>query len=279
MAAYVLTEASARFLRGMMSDRRPPVAAAVSSRAVRPMAVQGDDYAAPYTIRWAESCGGWIIWLPDECLAVDGEAIDLTADLEAAGGDYPAGWYKLGIESDATSVYLNIYLPHGEEDEEPEEPSGEFAEEASGEDDTWPVLIASMDGRNVRQTVASALVLSGLGGVRWLNDMAGDLEILPDEDASIDIDGETYYVSVRRVADDGHILIGLTKDKPAEEGEGDAYCNDISHDAADDDQENAISDDGVGDEMEMGGGMGSRDGNVISRWPCKKNDEAGGNDL
>lgn len=255
----------------MMSDRRPPVAAAVSSRAVRPMAVQGDDYAAPYTIRWAESCGGWIIWLPDECLAVDGEPIDVAAGLEDAGGSYPQGWYKLDVAESAESVYLNIYLPPGgDEAEEPEDPSGEFAEDPSQDEDTWPVLIASMAEKAVRQTVSSALVLSGIGGVRWLNDMSGDLEILPDEDASIDIDGETYYVSVRRVAAAGHILIGLTT-APPEDEEGDGYCNKISSDARADEPANEISADDLDDEL--GGGGSSDDGlrgNAISRWPCDR---------
>lgn len=279
MAAYLMSERVARWVRGQMNARQAPPAAVGKTRLGRPVAVQDNAFADPFEVRWAASAEGWIIWLPDDCLMVDGEAIDLTEDLEAAGGSYPEGWYKLGVDADATSIYLNIYLPPergDDEEEEPEEPSGEFSAEASTDEDTWPVLIASMTGKSVRQTVSSGLVLSGFGPcVRWLNDMAGELQIMSDEDASIDIDGETYYISVRREAEDGHILIGLTQEPPEPEG-GDDYCNRISDEDEDFPEiSNDISNDGA--EVDMGGGAGDGpDGNVISRWPCKKQDESGG---
>lgn len=273
MAAYLMSERVARWVRGQMNARQAPPAAVGQTRSGRPMAVQDDSFAAPYEVRWAASAEDWIIWLPDECLSVDGEAIDLTEDLEAAGGAYPEGWYKLGLDESATAVYLNLYLPpEGGEDEEPQEPSGEFSAEASTEDDTWPVLVATIEGKSVRQTVASALVISGLGGgVRWLNDMAGELYIRPDEDASIEVDGKTYYISVRREAEDGHIFIGLTEDPPDPEG-GAGYCNAISHEAEDlADIPNDISnDDAGGGEVPEGGASMEDPANAISRWPCKK---------
>ena len=271
MAAYVLGEASARFLRGLMRDRRPPAAAAVSRRDGQPMAVQGDDFAAPYEVRWATSAEGWIIWLPAEALVLDGAPVDVSEGLDAAGGAYPDGWYKLGISASASSVYL--IATRGDESTPP---SARFEAEApagGGELDEVAVLIASMSGREVRQTVASALVLS-TAGVTSLNALAGDLAIKADDRQFVTIDDQDYYAAVRVDETNGVIYIGLSSAPPEEGEEDDTYCNRVSRDgenAGETAPGNAIS----GDGQEKGlNGSSMADGNVISRDPCNYKKES-----
>jgi len=266
MAAYVLGEASARFLRGLMRDRRPPAAAAVSRRDGQPMAMQGDDFAAPYEVRWATSADGWIIWLPAEALVLDGAPVDVSEGLDAAGGAYPEGWYKLGIPADASSVYL--VATRGDEGTSP---SARFEAAApEGDLDEVAVLIASISGRKVRQTVASALVIS-TAGVTSLNALAGDLAIEADDTQYVSIDGEDFYAAVRVDRDRGVIYVGLSSTPPEDADDDDGYCNRIScdgDDAEDIDPENRISID------KTDGGQGDADGNEISRDPCNYNEES-----
>lgn len=94
MARYVLGENAARQFKALVRGKgeignRPAHGAAVAFDA---------EYANPFTVQWAASVdgGSWIIWLPSADLVIsDAGAIDPTAGLEEAGGDYPKGWYKL----------------------------------------------------------------------------------------------------------------------------------------------------------------------------------------
>ena len=271
MAAYVLGEASARFLRGLMRDRRPPAAAAVSRRDGQPMAVQGDDFAEPYEVRWATSAEGWIIWLPAEALVLDGAPVDVSEGLTAAGGAYPSGWYKLGISASASSVYL--IATRGDESTPPSARFEDSPPADGGELSEVAVLIASMSGREVRQTVASALVLS-TAGVTSLNALAGDLAIEADGRQFVTIDGLEYYAAVRVDETNGVVYIGLSSSPPEEGEDDDTYCNRVSRDgdnAVETAPDNEISGDG---QAKSGVGSHSADGNVISRDPCNYKKES-----
>ena len=155
------------------------------------------EYAAPYTVQWAASAndgeGAWIIWLPGAwCLLVDGERIDVIGDLEPAGGDYPAGWYRLDfLEATGGNVYLNVRVPGGEvedddededDDEESEEPqapveravTADFGDFASGSPEDGErvirILVATVsanegEGTRVQQNVTGA-VFVGTGDTR-----------------------------------------------------------------------------------------------------------------
>lgn len=80
------------------------------------------DYADPFTVQWAQSAasgqGSWIIWLPGSRLVMVGNnPINPAAELEAVGGDYPAGWYILTDSmldrDEGGTLYLNIAFPSG----------------------------------------------------------------------------------------------------------------------------------------------------------------------
>ena len=272
---YVLSESSMRFLRGLQQGRAP-ASSTGETRRTRAMSIQDDAYAHPFEVRWATSANGWIIWLPSEsCLVLDGQPVDIVSELDAAGGEYPAGWYKLGLAEGATSVYLNLTLPGGEEGaEEEQEPSAEFSNEEGSGDNVWSILVATMSGKAVRQTVDSALLIGGAAGVRSLNDLQGDLELVGDETRPLTLpDGSQKFVGVRTdETRPGEILLGFTDEPPTPESEG--YCNEISHDSASTPSgspDNDISNDQGKESGDVGGGGSGIDGNAISRWPCKKN--------
>ena len=109
-------------------------------------------------------------------------------------------------------------------------------------------------------------------------DLSDLVDIEADPDRYVEVDDKTIYASVRQDEETGTTLVGLTEQATDDE-DGDWYCNRISNEDEDFPEiSNDISNDGA--EVEMGGGAGDGpDGNVISRWPCKKNDDAGGNDL
>lgn len=101
-------------------------------------------------------------------------------------------------------------------------------------------------------------------------------DIEADPDMFVEVDDKTLYASVRQDEETGTTLVGLTDQAPDDENGGDGYCNRISNEDEDFPEiPNDISNDGA--EVDMGGGAGDGpDGNVISRWPCKKEDESGG---
>lgn len=187
MARYVLGESAARKFRELVAGRmryghRDGGGAA---------SVFDADYAHPYAVQWAASLakgetsegagdgtsGEWIIWLPsDDLLTVGKSKVKVSEGLAAAGGDYPAGWYKLGAALDRDAggaLYLNIV--NGET------VTAAFSAEAgTASETTIPVLIceALVDeetgGRSVKASVMSAIVI-GAGG----DD--GETKHIPDE--------------------------------------------------------------------------------------------------
>lgn len=208
MAKYLMSEKTAAFVRGLM-DRQSPDSARGRTRYNRPAFAVEDSFAHPFEVRFAaslgdgENSGSWIIWLPcgEEMLLVDGTPVDMTAELEAAGDPYPAGWFLLDDVLDADSggdVYLNIHIPSDEEEEESgeegvaaepaegeaseetSEVTAEFgsepAEEESGEK-VISILIAAVDGKSVIQNVDSAIILgTGSGGEVKVDEKSIDKE-------------------------------------------------------------------------------------------------------
>lgn len=116
-------------------------------------------FVAPYTVQWAQSVddgeGSWIIWLPPggDLFIIDGEADDISADLDPAEGDYPEGWFKLGdiLDRDEGGT---LYL---------DPPSGGFTDTPGSE--TIKICAAAVDAdtgaRSVQQFVTSAIILGG----------------------------------------------------------------------------------------------------------------------
>ena len=98
-----------------------------------------------------EADGAWIIWLPDGCLVIDGEAVDLTANLTAAN-NYPSGWYDITDVFDGTDPDdFELYLDASKDDPK-------FV--LDPDDAENPVLIAQVDDKCVKGVVESALVFS-----------------------------------------------------------------------------------------------------------------------
>lgn len=116
MANYVLGPTAARSLKQLLAGRgtvsRVPNAQTSLTFA--------SEFPAPYAVRWAQSVGdggSWIIWLPDalSLLRVGGSAIDVRGTLEAAGGDYPEGWYRLdALPANGGTLVLVVKLPMDE---------------------------------------------------------------------------------------------------------------------------------------------------------------------
>ena len=106
MANYVLGPTAARSLKQLLAGRST-VSRVPNAQASLAFA---SEFPAPFTVRWAQSVGeegSWIIWLPSaSLLMVGGAAVDVREGLEAAGGDYPEGWYMLDAlpESGGTLV-------------------------------------------------------------------------------------------------------------------------------------------------------------------------------
>lgn len=164
---YVLGPTAARKLTELLRG-----SGEVSRRSGATAAVAFDsEYVAPFTVQWAQSAdggsGAWLVWLPsDKCLIVDGKAVDLTEDIEAAESPYPAGWYVLkDISPSGGSVFLNV--KPGDPDSSKEEDqvaSAKFSASASETKGDISVLVASVAKDSstgavmVKQTITSALV-------------------------------------------------------------------------------------------------------------------------
>lgn len=141
-------------MRGRMASRR------IDGNAAH--AVDESGFEHPYKLTYAASAGAvdgetgeadgaWIIWLPDGCLVIDGETVDLTANL-AAANNYPEGWYDLTDIFDGTDPdEFDLYLDASKDD-----PKFVTAQE----DAENPVLIAKVNGKAVKGVVESALVFS-----------------------------------------------------------------------------------------------------------------------
>ena len=173
------------------------------------------EYVAPFTVQWAQSVadgdGAWIIWIPgDGCLTVDGESVDLTEDLEAAGGDYPSGWYILDcLESSGGSLYLEVQIPVNDDDDDDEgegiqdrEITAEFSSgsDASSDDDETT--------RTIRVLIAKGLLKLKKDGseddgddveigkvVETLNDTSGGMDIIGGQKIRVETSGQTIKIS------------------------------------------------------------------------------------
>lgn len=173
MAKYVLGEATARKLRGLLAQggESSLVKGGGSS-----LSLEGEK-PAPYTIAYSESVGGYIIYLPDgDILTYGGSAVDPRADLEEAGGDYPSGWYQLGLGDG--DVYLKLASAESEtagDSEEEADIAAEFVDEKDPEDKSGVYIhIATItryeDTGEVRidQLVRSAIVYATGGADKRL---------------------------------------------------------------------------------------------------------------
>lgn len=162
MARYLLGESAAAWLRGQMA-RKAPEAATGQTRRTRFARGEPDEYPHPFELRYAAdagavdsetgaAAGAWIIYLPERCLVIGGEAVDLTADMTAVDG-YPDGWYDLTEIFDGTDPEdFDLFL-----DASPGAPKFVIAEE----DAACPVLVTKVEGNAVKAVVKSALVIGG----------------------------------------------------------------------------------------------------------------------
>lgn len=164
--AYVVSQRGVRALSRLVRG-----SSSASTTTFSPATISPDDFAPPFTVQWAQSVdtsGAWIIWLPSASLVIlDGTPLDITSALNAAGGDYPAGWYKLpsSLLPDAGgTLYLLVTLPQGTT------PASAAFSASAGSSGQWTIPIcaaakdATTDARTVKQYVSSALVFGGAGG-------------------------------------------------------------------------------------------------------------------
>ena len=152
MAKYVLSSGAARRLKELMHGRM------ASGRVDGDAAHMVDEggFEHPYKLTYAASAGAvdeqtgeadgaWIIWLPDGCLVIDGEAVDLTSGMTAAN-NYPSGWYDITDVFDGTDPDdFDLYLDASKDDPK-------FV--IDPDDAENPVLIASVDGKAVKGVVS-----------------------------------------------------------------------------------------------------------------------------
>lgn len=151
------------------------------------------EYVAPFTVQWAQSAdsgsGAWLVWLPsDKCLIVDGAAVDLTEELEAADDPYPTGWYVLeDVPASGGSVYLNVTPGDPEAAEEEDQvATAEFSASASQTEGDIPILVATVakdsttGAVTVKQTVTSALVFGTGKGDATPDDVS--IELCTDQE-------------------------------------------------------------------------------------------------
>lgn len=164
--AYVVSQRGVRALSRLVRG-----SSSASTTTFSPATISPDDFASPFAVQWAQSVdtsGAWIIWLPSASLVIlDGTPLDITSALSAAGGDYPAGWYKLpsALLPDAGgTLYLLVTLPQGTT------PASAAFSASAGSSGQWTIPIclaakdATTDARTVKQYVSSALVFGSAGG-------------------------------------------------------------------------------------------------------------------
>ena len=134
-----------------------------------------------------EADGAWIIWLPDGCLVIDGEAVDLTSGMTAAN-NYPSGWYDITDVFDGTDPDdFDLYLDASKDDPK-------FV--IDPDDAENPVLIAQVDDKAVKGIVESALVFSKGG-----NKKPFDIKrIVENESVSVKLTNCAFMVAGRAVS-------------------------------------------------------------------------------
>lgn len=183
MANYVLGPTAARSLKQLLAGR-----AAVSRVPNAQTSLTfASEFPAPFTVRWAKSVGeggSWIIWLPDalSLLRVGGSAIDVRGTLEAAGGDYPEGWYRLdALPANGGTLVLVVKLPMDETkpktatfkdaaDDSDDPGSSEETDNPGGSEETdkpptltIPIAFCSQ-GHPTKAFVTSAIISGGNSG-------------------------------------------------------------------------------------------------------------------
>ena len=100
--------------------------------------------------------------------------------------------------------------------------------------------------------------------MKTLNDAAGDMDVIGGGGIRVETSGQTIKISYEA---------GKAPDEDPNADDGSGYCNDVSHDGADNDlgDGNGISASGFGPGIGMGGGESDDGGgNGISSNPCKK---------
>lgn len=108
MSTYVLGENALRKLKAVFNATTIGVEDGPEARRL-----DDQDFVPAWTIKWASSLNSWIVWIPPSS-AVDSAGVDIAAlavsEMTAAGGNYPTGWYMLGLSAGTswTTVYLNI---------------------------------------------------------------------------------------------------------------------------------------------------------------------------
>lgn len=108
MSTYVLGENALRKLKAVFNATTIGVEDGPEARRL-----DDQDFVPAWTIKWASSLNSWIVWIPPSS-AVEVSGRDLAAlavvGLTAAGGSYPAGWYKLNITAVEawSTIYLNV---------------------------------------------------------------------------------------------------------------------------------------------------------------------------
>lgn len=216
---YLISGTTAAWIRGQMERKAPGSAAEGQTRHGRPAFAVEDEFARPFEVRFAHSIGEegesgkWIIWLPsDAMLIVNGETVDLTAELYEAGDPYPAGWYILDFLSEGGGdVFLNVKIPTEGEEEEPVDEgeaarkiSATFASTADQPEEgfvLYPIKIAECAEGSVKSTVTSAVILGGGGsgkkaGVTSLNDEDGDMDVIGGKKIRVTTNGKTIKISI-----------------------------------------------------------------------------------
>jgi len=181
---YVLSPSAVQKIRRAITPRLGDGPQQSSS----PSAISFDLYPPPFTVRWASSLaspessegagdatdGEWIIYLPTSgLLMVGGSAVDLTTPLEAAGGGYPAGWYKLVADYEESgtaeeildrdtggTLYLVINGATAEFDDQPGSVGGTTSVKIA-----TATVVAATGARKVKQFVTSSIVIAGAGSV------------------------------------------------------------------------------------------------------------------
>lgn len=178
-------------------------AGAVGDAPVAAPIITGDPCCTPYTVRWADDLEQWIIWIPENCLYVNGVEMYPESQLVPAGGSHPAGWYALScVDELSPTLYLNVMVPSDEGDESSsdsdEDPvvTAVFTEtpEEPGEDETvWPILICTLSGKESVQLVSSVITIGGGGRCQAAADI-GCYSLVYDEHGSVSGFKNCYFM-------------------------------------------------------------------------------------
>lgn len=223
MSAYAISGKGIQRLKELLRGNF-----AATGTGYAPATASPDEYAAPYTVRWAQSInngsGGWIIWLPSASLLyVNGAAVDVRSGLSAAGSGYPAGWYSLDsvLGSTGGTVYLAVTTGSST--------TATFTNASSGAD--YAILIAtasrnsSTNAVQVSQSVTSALSVGG--GITASGTVVISVDYVTSS-GDPDFATHPYAIRIRR----GTLSIVNGEIKPVEDANLKQFIDTIEHSAA-----------------------------------------------